>query len=97
MAEYIERDELLKFKADVYDEVGHILYAVPTGRIVAMPAADVAPVVHAHWEDKGWAGMICSNCGENAIEGHYDYQVLSKYCPYCGAKMDESEDKNEIF
>ena len=49
MAEYIERDELLKFKADVYDEDGHVLYAVPTGYIVAMPSADVAPVVHGRW------------------------------------------------
>lgn len=30
MAEYIKKDELLKFKADVYDEDGHVLYAVPT-------------------------------------------------------------------
>ena len=33
MAEYIKKDELLKFKADVYDEDGHVLYAVPTGCI----------------------------------------------------------------
>lgn len=49
MAEYIERDKLLKFKVDVYDEDGHVLYAVPTGYIVAMPHDDVAPVVHGRW------------------------------------------------
>lgn len=46
MAEYIKKDELLKFKADVYDEDGHVLYAVPTGCIVAMPPADVMPMRH---------------------------------------------------
>ena len=45
MDEYIKKNELLKFKADVYDEDGHVLYAVPTGYIVAMIPADVAPVV----------------------------------------------------
>ena len=31
----------------------------------------------------------CSICGEEALyeEGVYD-QVLSKYCPFCGAKME---------
>ena len=49
MAEYIKKDELLKFKTDVYDEDGHVLYAVPTGYIVAIPPSDVAPVRHGRW------------------------------------------------
>lgn len=57
------------------------------------PTIEAKPVVHAHWVDKGWAGMICSNCGKNAIEGHYDYQVLSAFCPFCGAQMDEVVEK----
>ena len=80
MDEYIERESIYKILYDLAE------------LFKEAKVADVAPVVHAHWEDKGWAGMICSNCGENAIEGHYDYQVLSKYCPYCGAKMDKKED-----
>ena len=43
MAEYIERDKLLKFKADVYDEDGHVLYAVPTGYI--------CPTVEQRWTE----------------------------------------------
>lgn len=52
--------------------------------------ADVAPVVHAHWEtiynDCGHYGFVkCSACGD-------EYGSLTyRYCPNCGAKMDEKE------
>ena len=48
------------------------------------PIADVAPVVHAHWEDcsNGW---MCSNC-------YRDRTYETDYCPNCGAKMDEVND-----
>ena len=45
------------------------------------PAADVAPVIHAHWVELS-DDAYCSHCG-----GDMDYN--SKYCPECGAKMDE--------
>ena len=87
MAEYIERDELLKFKADVYDEDGHVLYAVPTGYIVAMPSADVAPVVHGRWveKEKYTFGIIydCSLCENRILDTGHRWN----YCPNCGAKM----------
>lgn len=90
MDEYIKKDELLKFKADVYDEDGHVLYAVPTGCIVAMPPADVTPVRHGRWEKK--RGLYsCSECGKTCP---YDVQAdvieywACNYCPHCGAKMD---------
>ena len=94
MAEYIKKDELLKFKADVYDEDGHVLYAVPTGCIVAMPPADVMPVRHGMWEDSTdeWFGTdvyTCSKCRESyvLVEGT-PKENLWNYCPNCGAKMD---------
>ena len=43
MNEYIKKDEILKFKTDVYDADGHVLYAVPTGYIVAMPSVETRP------------------------------------------------------
>ena len=54
-----------------------------------LSAADVAPVIHAHWV---WNGFVydtpwqCSNCGKFHAES-------SSYCPECGAKMDESENE----
>ena len=69
-------------------------------------AADAAPVVHGGWipllesEISGWnpefagndpiGGYMCSVCKEEAIYDCNDEFVLSKFCPYCGAKMDKN-------
>ena len=84
MAEYIKKDELLKFKADVYDEDGHVLYAVPTGCIVAMPPADVAPVRHGRWERTADGAALCTACKRKMNPSQYGYA----FCSLCGAKMD---------
>ena len=106
MAEYIERDKLLKFKADVYDEDGHVLYAVPTGYIVAMPHDDVAPVVHGRWERigiKGRKGLpiypCCSACGTVSAAFRSEWEGLRgpwKYCPNCGCRMDGGADDASV-
>ena len=95
MAEYIKKDELLKFKTDVYDEDGHVLYAVPTGHIVAIPPADVAPVVHGMWEYEeptiNTYGMVkCTVCNWWSIDPYVS--IVYHYCPNCGAKMDGGAD-----
>ena len=70
MTEYIKKDELLKFKADVYDEDGHVLYAVPTGCIVAMPPEDVMQVRHGRWllqannERTNYRWNVTAECSE---------------------------------
>lgn len=54
-----------------------------------MPAADVAPVRHGHWNTGYFHDRVCSCClhPDNDIN---DY--AHSYCPNCGAKMDEKED-----
>lgn len=49
----IDKDEILKRKADVYDKNGHLLLAVPTGEIWAAKTVDAVPL------DKlcEWLGM----------------------------------------
>jgi hypothetical protein len=48
---------------------------------------DVAPIVHAHWKNvkrvlnTEWGE--CSNCDRG--------NDLTRYCPYCGAKMESEE------
>ena len=93
MTEYIKKDELLKFKADVYDEDGHVLYAVPTGCIVAMPPEDVMQVRHGRWIEPqrlyyGAKQYECSLC--RAEEFWDKHEITEKYpcCPNCGARMD---------
>ena len=103
MDDYIKREQALKLiesggtwgwsKNALYDEMKNL------------PAADVAPVVHAKWEICDWvepyyhgcgtiripnAGMKCTNCVHVFKK---DLLWKDNYCPNCGAKMDLKEDK----
>lgn len=61
---------------------------VTEDEIAKMPTVDAVEVVHGHW---CWEGRFraCSECGsyveftETLGASHW------KYCPYCGAKMDQ--------
>lgn len=90
MAEYIDRTALGIGYADpkVFIDPAHADGWNTAVQIInEAPAADVAPVVHSKWE-------ICS-------DGYYPYckrcrnepqgRVMTKFCPNCGAKMDEEE------
>ena len=67
-------------------------YGIPLGDLVDtfadIPAADVAPVVHAKWDANG----RCTNCGEHApFYSMASTYHESPYCFECGAKMDKEE------
>ena len=51
------------------------------------PVLDYAPVIHAHWiltkEEEGYSYCLCSHCNES------HGKELIKFCPNCGARMDE--------
>lgn len=48
------------------------------------PTIDAAPVVRGRWiKGENWS-VTCSVCGSLGIANDG-----KKYCPYCGAKMDE--------
>jgi hypothetical protein len=99
MDEYIERSAAIEAAKHAWAKG-----LEPSQYIEALPAADVAPVVHGRWipvresEMTGWdptvagcdpiAGYICSVCKEEAVYDCNDNFVLSDYCPICGAKMD---------
>lgn len=101
MAEYIDREELMKFpiRRDHYDkEHGneHFIYGIETVLEYAenLPAADVAQVVHGKWEYisqtlNTLSQLRCPFCGwwslDPSVDGAYNY------CPNCGAKMDGGE------
>ena len=95
MAEYIEREALLK-------DIGEtVLFSVrgdaelPTpemrgankvkDRIKAAPAADVVEVRHGVWKDTV-TGYVCSVCRSHEMTKRF------LYCPNCGAKMDGKGD-----
>lgn len=63
-------------------------------RILRLPAADVAPVVHGRWDDSGRytfpngdTAVVCPNCGCALTESEYHLNNWN-YCPVCGDKMD---------
>lgn len=81
MAEYIERSAAIEAAKHAWAKGLEL-----SQYIEALPAADVAPVVHGAWQvtDRFKA---CSVCG-------YAFARLlpDKYCPHCGAKMDGGAD-----
>lgn len=71
--------------------------------MLKLPAADVAPVVHAMWipsesdfddddtlfDVEEWCDWQCSACRKDiCYEDPMPLRLLPKYCPNCGAKMD---------
>ena len=56
--------------------------------IINAPTVDAEPIKHGHWVEE--IGMfLCSECGD-AWGTEMEEMVRSfKYCPNCGAKMDE--------
>lgn len=61
----------------------------------SLPAADVEPVVHAHWYQLD-EDILCSHCGKGYMGGdtpqeakeHLDSGEAYDRCPHCGAHMD---------
>lgn len=83
MAEYIKReDALLKLMQD-----GCLASSIES--IKNIPAADVAPVVHARWmpfhSDVAGDIQYCPACGVR-------FGAKTDYCPHCDARMNGSDD-----
>ena len=92
MAEYIRAVEAAEKVAGIFK--------VPMADLVdifsEIPAADVAPVVHGRWISWEEAGNFvpspdrheCSVCHDAVQVLVNGFELLSDYCPNCGAKMD---------
>ena len=79
MAEYIEREKVLANAVFVHGKWDDTY--VSAEKIKEIPAADVAPVRHAHRVDNSGFYYSCSECGGVLTYG-------GNYCPNCGARMD---------
>lgn len=100
MTEYIKRTAVFEqfdnADADVCetDDFGGVDYGFGMKNIKelinAIPAADVAPVVHGRWVlfHSEAAGDIqyCSAC-------EIGFDAKTDYCPHCGAKMGGGDDR----
>lgn len=88
MDDYIKREAALDVVRRTSGD-----YAAAFAEIAHMPAADVAPVVHAHWENVGGndkAGIASGTCSHCRKEAWANYELTPR-CPYCGAHMDAGE------
>lgn len=72
----------LKEKARV-DEITNCLFEIQNA-----PTIEAKPVVHAHWKDIGLETKhrFCTKCGGCVTQRE---SWIYKYCPFCGAQMDE--------
>lgn len=89
VAEYIEKEAAIR--ALLNDSPEQVSYSREdaTNCIRYMDAADVTPVVHGRWlcGDYYDIGDVCSECDWDSQMTHPSY----RYCPNCGARMDEVE------
>lgn len=107
MADYISREELLKFpvRADHYDkEHGnyHFIAGIETVLEYAesLPSADVSPTAHGYWEAIDSSYWRWAPSG-GVREHHTIFRcgncgcasvIESRYCPHCGTKMEVDHD-----
>ena len=75
MAKYFERDAVIDLITRRYENP-----EICTQEINSIPAADVAPLVHARWI-KGSSNPYCSKC-------FVECRDETPFCPNCGAMMD---------
>lgn len=95
MAEYIEREALIKTIENDCLELVYYTKEDAIQCVKAIPAADVAPVVHAYWllRHVGYGHYWeCSNCHTNPC---IYVTENTKYCLHCGAKMDADPKERE--
>ena len=100
MAEYIEREDAIrKAKMANHDtNCGCVDWEQDERTelyINEIPAADVAPVVHARWSMLSYDEAVCTHCGydrftpfESTSEAKEHWSELPKFCEGCGAKME---------
>ena len=110
MAEYIDREALYEKSywhgrhPDVDNPFPDGVDAIDIKDVDAIPAADVAPVVHGRWifgKDlpyswgqipKNKYHLYCSECLEQAFnrleDNDPDFDVGTSCCPNCGCRMD---------
>ncbi len=97
MAEYIERENLLKrFNIDDMMNVNRTLISLREARetISNFPAADVAPVRHGRWTmSSDRPDTIICSCCDSAFDVWKADIKRHNYCPNCGARMEGA--KNE--
>lgn len=78
-------------------EIDGLTYARVMRHIIEAKREDAVPVVHAHWKE-WWPPKHMIMTGEemlyvcSACTAKYSDIEGKRYCPFCGAKMDEEKE-----
>lgn len=83
----VEELENLRQQYNMHDDCDELVASKCKNAVSELPAADVAPVVHAEWIDSPDKLIkMCSYC--KADWGVFDNETYRfEFCPNCGAKM----------
>lgn len=84
MEEYISKEEVKGFVRSGISTDTEADKEYVCAFIDSIPSADVRPNIHARWESDGHGHIICSAC-----KGANVSTWKSRFCPMCGARMDE--------
>ena len=96
MAEYIERGSVMRTAHILRPEDKELMSVISI-----IPAAEVAPVRHGRWISWDEADNFipsphrheCSACHDAAQVLTNGFELLSDYCPNCGARMEGAENE----
>ena len=94
MPKYFDADKIELKGISVFDQNLEMLIPLSDVRkaLQMTPAADVQEVRHGRWISNDLSGYkwayYCSECGW--VDG-YPFNDRHKYCPNCGAKIDEKK------
>lgn len=98
MAKYINlkaAEDLLTIRAAQDNDRNRRTWAKAAAALIEVPVADVVEVKHGHWKpfDLTWGRSVyaCTACGEAFEVPTKCGEPMYKWCPFCGAKMDEVE------
>lgn len=105
MSDLISREEVLKLAKegilisnDMNRYAREIINSIPTaepkvGKWISVSSFEAFGGDEIYWEIRGnpTAFHYCSACKEQAYADELGNEILSKYCPNCGAKMERSE------
>lgn len=92
MSRYIDAEKLCELARN------HVNKSVDCNDIMRFPVADVQEVKHGKWEFRfegtySRTRCYCTVCKQPSGIGGIRKNQLKPYCPNCGAKMDEKEEK----
>ena len=91
MNEYIDREAAVDAVTGIYYDTPEINLTAEKfeAEINGIQAADVAPVRHGRWIDKG-EYAVCTECGGRSgtqYDGVEPVPLRAQFCQNCGAKM----------